>query len=272
MKFDCVIMNPPYCRNLHLKILAEAIKHLKDDESVCVNLSPILWLENPLAEYKLKSDYYRFKDLRMHIKEVNVVDVNSANKSFNIGLFCDLGVYVASKKENCEYTNVEILKQCLGKNYFILRKVLNTKTDKVSNHIKKGFNGICVKVATVRGFGSGNNFDIVSLIHSTPYINGKGYAENKFKKKDVIVKDDYSNEEFCHFNDEISATNFIKSTRTKFYHWLVKCIKLDQNIPLQFLPFMDDYTEPCSDERFYQFFNILPEEQKVIEDTMKKYS
>ena len=156
-------MNPPYKRNLHLKILAEVIKHLKDDESVCVNLSPILWLENPLAEYKLKSDYYRFKDLRMHIKEVNVVDVNSANESFNIGLFCDLGVYVASKKENCEYTNVEILKQCLGKNYFILRKVLNTKTDKVSNHIKKGFNGICVKVATVRGFGSGNNFDIVSL-------------------------------------------------------------------------------------------------------------
>ena len=28
MKFDCIIMNPPYQKNLHLKILAEAIKHL----------------------------------------------------------------------------------------------------------------------------------------------------------------------------------------------------------------------------------------------------
>ena len=36
MKFDCIIMNPPYQRNLHLKILAEAIKHLKDD-GICVN-------------------------------------------------------------------------------------------------------------------------------------------------------------------------------------------------------------------------------------------
>ena len=41
MKFDCIIMVPPYKRNLPLKILAEAIKHLKDEKSVCVNLSPI---------------------------------------------------------------------------------------------------------------------------------------------------------------------------------------------------------------------------------------
>ena len=43
MKFDCIIMNPPYQRNLHLKILAEAIKHLKDD-GTCVNLSPCDYL------------------------------------------------------------------------------------------------------------------------------------------------------------------------------------------------------------------------------------
>ena len=33
-------MNPPYERNLHLKILAEAIKHLKDEKSKCVCLHP----------------------------------------------------------------------------------------------------------------------------------------------------------------------------------------------------------------------------------------
>ena len=39
MKFDHVIMNPPYHRNLHLKILNEAINHSDD----IVNLSPIRW-------------------------------------------------------------------------------------------------------------------------------------------------------------------------------------------------------------------------------------
>ena len=45
MKFDCIIMNPPYCRNLHLKILNEAICYSDD----IVNLSPIKWLQDPLA-------------------------------------------------------------------------------------------------------------------------------------------------------------------------------------------------------------------------------
>ena len=40
MKFDCIVMNPPYIKNLHLKILAEAIKHLNDEKSKCVCLHP----------------------------------------------------------------------------------------------------------------------------------------------------------------------------------------------------------------------------------------
>ena len=56
MKFDCIIINPPYRKNLHLKILSEAIKHLKDD-GTCVNLSPDNWLmkhnvNNPIGEYR----------------------------------------------------------------------------------------------------------------------------------------------------------------------------------------------------------------------------
>ena len=60
MKFDCIIMNPPYKRNLHLKILAEAIKRLKDDDSKVVNLSPVRWLQDPLAKYKKNCDLKRF--------------------------------------------------------------------------------------------------------------------------------------------------------------------------------------------------------------------
>lgn len=62
MKFDKIIMNPPYSKNLHLKILAKTIEHLKDENSECVNLSPIRWLQDPLAKYKKNSDLKRFKD------------------------------------------------------------------------------------------------------------------------------------------------------------------------------------------------------------------
>lgn len=45
MKFDCIVMNPPYSKNLHLKILAEAIKHLKDSGKIA-SLQPVVkWQE-----------------------------------------------------------------------------------------------------------------------------------------------------------------------------------------------------------------------------------
>jgi type I restriction-modification system DNA methylase subunit len=47
-KFDHIIMNPPYSRNLHLKILSNALDYSDD----IVNLSPVRWLQDPLAELK----------------------------------------------------------------------------------------------------------------------------------------------------------------------------------------------------------------------------
>ena len=41
-------MNPPYCRNLHLKILNEAVKH--SDDVVCIH--PARWLEDALWKEK----------------------------------------------------------------------------------------------------------------------------------------------------------------------------------------------------------------------------
>lgn len=58
MKFDHIIMNPPYCRNLHLKILNEAICYSDD----VVNLSPIRWLQDPIADHSLsrRKDFGQF--------------------------------------------------------------------------------------------------------------------------------------------------------------------------------------------------------------------
>ena len=41
-------MNPPYSRNLHLKIL-EAVIPVADK---VVNISPVRWLQDPFAKYK----------------------------------------------------------------------------------------------------------------------------------------------------------------------------------------------------------------------------
>ena len=101
MKFDCIIMNPPYQRNLHLKILAEAITHLKDENSVCVNLSPVLWLEDPHTHMKSKSNLFKFDNSIVHkCEQLDVVDKDIANQLFNTGLFANLGIYVCKNITN----------------------------------------------------------------------------------------------------------------------------------------------------------------------------
>ena len=98
MKFDCIIMNPPYMRNLHLKILAEAIKHLKDENSKVINLSPVRWLQDPLAKYKKNCYLKRFESkIIQHIISLDTFDNSKTNQLFNIDTGT-LGIYVCSSK------------------------------------------------------------------------------------------------------------------------------------------------------------------------------
>ena len=84
-----IIMNPPYNRNLHLKILSEAMKHSDD----VVNLSPIRWLQDPLAEYKKNSDWKKFEDIRKRIESLDVVSGAEASSTFSAAITVDLGIY-----------------------------------------------------------------------------------------------------------------------------------------------------------------------------------
>jgi len=272
-KFDVAIMNPPYAGKLHLKIL-EKIIPIADK---VVNISPVSWLQDPLAKYKKHSAYDKFENsISKKIENLDVLDVELSNNLFQIANFGALGIYTIGKGG---YDYDLAANTYLGKAYLICNKVLKCN-DKIVNHMQKGTAGICVKVATIRGFGSGKNFDIVSLIHSEPYINGNGYNEKKFKKKDVLTLN-VENEFFVKVNSVEEGKNFINSTRTLFHHFLIKCWKMGQNVPLKFLPWMQDYTKPWDDKRFCDYFDITGyiddnnaepgSEWEIILNTMQEY-
>lgn len=119
MKFDCIIMNPPYDRNLHLKILAEAITLLKDDDSKVVNLSPVRWLQDPLMLQKSKSDYHRFeKSILNHIKQIYVIDKIDAQRLFESTVMgADLGIYCCGSNGGFDSTSLinPIVKKIVAK-------------------------------------------------------------------------------------------------------------------------------------------------------------
>lgn len=56
------------------------------NEAICysddiVNLSPIRWLQDPLAEYKKNSDWKKFENVRNHTESVEVIDAAAAIKA-----------------------------------------------------------------------------------------------------------------------------------------------------------------------------------------------
>ena len=270
MKFDRIVMNPPYQRNLHLKILAEAIKHLKDD-GTCVNLSPVLWLEDPHAHMKSKSNLVKFDNSIVNkCEQLDVVDKDTANQLFNTGLFANLGIYVCKKnakgidsknfwKRNFEDWEIEVFDKVYALKTHIEDKCENNKRD-----------GIRVPIAFIAG-----NRGTLPIYKDIAYVvdgmkDGKDWTKCKnnggYEKKEGIpipfsIK----------FNTENEAQNFYDSWKTTFSRWLSRRFLFDQHIQLQFLPWMENYTQPWDNARFYKFFNITSEEQKIIEETMEKY-
>ena len=252
MKFDCIIMNPPYQKNLHLKILAEAIKHLKDEKSVCVNLSPIRWLQDPTATLKT-SNGVGGKDaeeyVKRHIKNLVEISSNSASQLFGTGQASNLGIY-----------------ECIiAETHFNTNKFRNALIDKIISQINKKNTilknlqskptAFCVKIPHIYG-GSDCSY----------YISPNKDISRSFVKSEKAGR----RTAWLVFNTEQEAENCRLSFETNFWRYLTIKTKTSCSV-VKVLPYMGDYTEPWTDERFYKYFNLTADEIKVIEDTVAEH-
>ena len=264
-------MNPPYDRNLHLKILAEAITHLKDEKSVCVNLSPVRWLQDPLAKYKKNSDFNRFEEsISKHLNTVDIVSAECATKIFNIPFWNDIGIYsinlYVENKWYKEYAKNTLkfwpLVEKIGIPLFQgnLSNVCRVY-DKYSKNVSLPY---FIKCSRVHGhIGSKDEFDCITPRFDIVF-NKKGHEGRE-----------------VYFNTECEAKNFFKTMNLIFFKFIksMGCWPTDDFN--KGLPWMGDainprtgkkgYESEWKDEDFFQFFNITPDEQKIIENTMAKY-
>ena len=115
MKFDVAVMNPPYDRNLHLKILEKVIPVAEKT----VNISPVRWLQDPFAPYSTRSDYCKFEDsISKKIESLDVITAKDASKLFDASFIMNLGVYVCSDKGGYAYQhNDPLITKIIEKNY-----------------------------------------------------------------------------------------------------------------------------------------------------------
>ena len=245
MHFDKIITNPPFCKNLHLKILQEAMKYSDD----IVSLSPIRWLQDPLAEYKKNSDWKKFEDIRKKIADIDVVSASISDKIF--GIQCgDLGIYHLTKGSNDWEAKVRI---SLPK--FIIENILPYK-DKIADKVK--FYDSEPK-----------NFVHVLDVYGGEPTSGSGFIkEYGYKKPKATTSDKVSFSGIC-FDTEEEAKNFAAMAKTKFFKYLM--IKFRSGYHYRYgadFPWLPTYKHKWTDEMLYELFGLNEEEIKEIENAL----
>lgn len=264
MKFCKIIMNPPYDKNLHLKILQEAMKYSDD----IVNLSPIRWLQDPLAEYKKNSDWKKFGDIRKRIESLDVVSADEASSLFKVGLTTDLGIY--------HITNSGGWKSCYNNKIIdkIMLKLQPTITSKVCDAKKEYF---CL-VTTLDGAhkerkNAPEQTDFIRREHwygkyykTDGLISENGYTLQQNKERNVMsTNGDINTWAIVEFDTKEECLNYYAYTKTKFFKYLYINERVDVHIHPQFLPFMPTYKHKWTDEMLYQYFDLTQEEIDEIE-------
>ena len=256
-------MNPPYCRNLHLKILNEAVANSDD----VVNLSPIRWLQDPLADRKKGSDFKKFDNVRNHIESIDIISASEANDAFSIEIFSDLGVYHLNNSGGFNtkdfWKTVRTPAQVM-----MLNKLMQLK-DSIADHTEKNKrDGIRVPLADIGGNrGYRNVYKELAYV-----IDGHKDGKDWTKCKNM---GGYEKPEGCplplsiKFNTVVEAQNFYDSFFTKFYTWMCNITKAQQHLNPGLLPWLGDYTHPWTDKDLYEYFNLTPEEINIIESEIQ---
>ena len=94
-KFDVIIMNPPYSKNLHLDILENVIPCADK----VINISPIFWLIDKFAKFKTKVAYNRYEEtISKKLENLDVISAKESQVMFDgTQMSTDLGIYTIGK-------------------------------------------------------------------------------------------------------------------------------------------------------------------------------
>lgn len=265
MKFDVVVGNPPYDRNLHLKVINTVIKNLSPEGYGCF-IHPARWLEDPLWEYKKSCDKKRFKDLVDKIESVSLIENDKIINIFDINYNGELMISKIKskplKKDISLFSHIanEAIKSILS---YSIENNLEMFDDKLKRDgWRCQINDIIPMLSVVHDgfseFSRKRQCNLFGKKKENVFFDGKtkdgrDWIETRNKNKHSKI----SGSPFPHsirFDTEEEALNFEKSCNTNFYNNIMYLLKLDMNTPLAFLPYMHDYTHEWTDEDYCRFF------------------
>ena len=253
MHFDKIIMNPPYDRSLHLKILRQVMNKANE----VVNLSPIRWLQDPLAEMKgNRADYGRFADIRNRISSLEAIPADKSPELFGTLQAVDLGIYYLTPEGGLNITPKPFISQGLFDK--VNKPTYEGRYKSIgsvcSPEGKPDFTRPFVKLSPLRGHPGKPDF--ITIITSDKNIAMKEIsAGGKKGTRNITVN----------FNTQEEAENFFNYLHTKFAIACCGNVKMGMDVPLNAIPYLPDYTYSWTDEMLYEYFGLTDSEIQEIE-------
>ena len=238
-------MNAPYCKNLHLKILCEALKYSND----IVSLSPIRWLPDPLAEYKKNSDWKKFEDIRKKIADIDIISAEKARILFGSNQCENIGIYKLTKDGGINISPKPFISQALFDkvNLPTYQGKYKSLYDVRSNDGEPDFSKPFVKLSS---FHIVDDCNIISPRKDLAFSKkNKGWTIN--------------------FETQEEAENFFDYCQTKFVKACNCNVKTNMRWPGYAIPFMPTYKHKWTDSDLYKYFGLSSEEVSIIENAIK---
>lgn len=242
MKFDVAIMNPPYDRNLHLKILEAVIPHAEK----VVNISPVRWLQDPFAPYLNRSDYNKFEEsVSKHIRDLEIIPAKKASELFQEASFTmNLGIYTCDSEGGWNYRHDDPL---------VNKIVEKTMESPLSNYSLN-------KTEDTKPFEL-----CIGGIYGGTGIMNKSYESQLRLRRPNEKTHNACNYTLVSFDTEVERRNFYDCYCHPFMMWQYTFWKTDNMVMNRKIPYFGDYTTPWANEKFKEYFSITDEEWTRIE-------
>jgi hypothetical protein len=237
MSFDKIIANPPFDKNLHLKILREAMKHIEKEGGEIVCLHPNSFRTH-LSQYINKMPYSKY--VCEHLINVDIIEHNDMNGLFGTGNSIEEGI-IGTYIPNVTAAD-KILPLPYSDELVNIEMKIKNKTKSPASGFNKSTEPWCRHKREEL---------------KEPYVLLDVWGQ---KLADESSKAHYG----IQFETEEEKRNFIdyfnNSWVTKFH------LKMDGMPGLYYI--VDGYHKPWTDTDLYEYFNLTPEEIKEIENAI----
>ena len=269
MKIDYIYGNPPYDKDLHLRIL----RFCMNKAHQTAWLHPARWAQSITTKTN-----YRWLDGK--IQDIFLIKDNTKELFEGMDISGNLIItMIGNEGKSLKDYHPLSLRACFPNwelDWKIYNKIMSKMDRSVKDVIKiEPLSKYAVVVSLIGGNGGMNNAMVSKLVTSNQdcvYTNGVAPDGKTFSERRSAGSPDKDFVEHVQFDTFDEANSFLTSLKTPIYTFINSISKVDMHVHPDYLPLLPDYKTMWTEENLIKYFELLPNEVEEIESLVNNPS